>query len=69
MKDMIAGWVGQMVLVSIYTGSVFFPTTNLVGTLQQVSDSGILIKLTSGQTSYYPLATIHSIDLSNSKPG
>jgi hypothetical protein len=69
MKDMIAGWVGQTVLVSIYTGSVFFPTTNIVGTLLQVGDSGILIKLASGETSYYPHATIHSMDLSGSKRG
>jgi hypothetical protein len=69
MKDMIAGWVGKTVKVVERNGSFLMPNVVVVGTLLQVSDSGILIQCEkkSWGISYVPLATIHSIDLPEGK--
>ena len=70
MKDMIGGWVGKKVTVWQRTGSFLIPNVAAIGTLLQVSDTGILIQCGEEKSlgiSYVPLATIHSISLSEGK--
>lgn len=70
MKEMISGWVGKKVTVWQRNGSFLIPNIAVVGTLLQVNDAGILIQSSEKKSlgiSYVPLATIHSIDLSEDK--
>ena len=57
MNDMIEGWVGKTVFVSLRLGGIFRPWGLLEGKLAKVSDSGVLIEC-KGQTFYVPIAHI-----------
>ena len=57
MKEMIAGWVGKMVYVSLRIGGFWASTGLMAGKLAQASDAGVLIE-TKGQTFYVPIANI-----------
>jgi hypothetical protein len=54
MQEIIAGWVGKSVSVTLQRGSA---AVTLDGKLLQVNDAGVLLQLPKGQT-YVPVAGI-----------
>ncbi len=62
MKEMIEGWVGKTVFVSLRVGGIWPPTGLLEGRLLKVSDSGVLVGC-KGQTFYVPITHIVHVSL------
>jgi hypothetical protein len=61
MREMIAGWVGKSVSVTLHVGGLATAVT-LDGKLVQVSDAGVLLQLPKGQT-FVPVASILHVSL------
>jgi hypothetical protein len=61
MREVIAGWVGKSVSVTLHGQGLAMAVT-LKGRLEHANDAGLLLQLAKGQT-YVPLASILHVSL------
>jgi len=64
MREVIVGWIGKDVTVTLGVGGLA-GAVPMSGTLVKASDSGVLLQLEKGQT-YVPIASILHVSLLDS---